>query len=66
MMAATFKQSVRGPNHPCYVKDTWRSLYHGRYPGREYMAMARTLIRDGYIVTVDPDRNVYPGGFAVI
>ena len=65
-MAATFKQSVRGPNHPCYVKDTWCSLYHGRYPGREYMAMARTLIRDGYVVTVDPDRNVYPGGFAVI
>jgi 5-methylthioadenosine/S-adenosylhomocysteine deaminase len=41
-------------------------LDYQNYSGREYIAVARTLIRDGYVVTVDPDRNVYPGGFAVI
>lgn len=28
--------------------------------------MARILIRDGYVVTVDPRRSVWPGGFVAI
>jgi hypothetical protein len=26
--------------------------------------MARLLIENGYVVTVDPARNVYPGGYS--
>src|ERR1700748_638711 len=28
--------------------------------------MARLLIENGYVVTVDPARNVYPGGYVVV
>ena len=28
--------------------------------------MARTLIKNGYVVTVDPKRAVFPGGFVAI
>src|ERR1700750_2781391 len=28
--------------------------------------MARTLIRNGYVVTVDGQRNVFPGGYVAI
>lgn len=64
-MVAGFKPNVRSLIRPWHVKGRWCSLYHGRYRGREHLAMAGTLIRDGYVVTVDPDRNVYPGGFVV-
>ena len=28
--------------------------------------MARTLVKNGYVVTVDPGRSVFPGGFVAI
>ena len=28
--------------------------------------MARTLVKNGYVVTVDPRRAVFPGGFVAI
>ena len=28
--------------------------------------MARTLVKNGYVVTVDPRRSVFPGGFVAI
>ena len=42
------------------------SRHRGRLSSARVDRMSRTLITNGYVVTVDPRRNVFPGGFVAI